>query len=69
MVPILGLAAFLINLCCCVIEEPLDEIEFDYDWHEPTKAQLGEDAYDEVEQEMQKLNNPEGKSLEPTDNA
>lgn len=49
MVPILGLAAFLINLCCCVIEEPLDEIEFDYDWHEPTKAQLGEDAYDEVE--------------------
>jgi SNF family Na+-dependent transporter len=48
MVPLIGLLAFLVNLCCCVEEEVLNEEEFDFEWHEPTAELIGEDAYEEM---------------------
>jgi len=32
LVPLIGLAAFLINIWCCVEQEDLDEVEFAVDW-------------------------------------
>merc|ERR1712048_1202214 len=31
-VPLIGLIAFFVNICCCVVEEPLDEVEFSFEW-------------------------------------
>jgi len=52
IVPITGLVAFLVNLCCCVDEEKLNEDEFDYDWHEPTKDHIGEVAWQALQDGM-----------------
>jgi len=41
LVPLSGMIAFVVNLCCCVTEEPLDEIEFSFEWTKATDEQLG----------------------------
>merc|ERR1712048_821199 len=62
LVPLIGLAAFLINIWCCVEQEDLDEEEFSVEWTKASDKDLG--ITEEMRKAMDEEKAEEAKLLE-----